>query len=257
MSKPDELLEQALTSVITRLPGAAAAALALVIYVGAGLALPLALRWSVMGLVIANIVATFIAVLVALCWLAGQVEESRRRQLVEWTTDLRLLSAEEFEWLVGELFRREGWDVQETGRQDGPDGNIDLELTRDGHHAIVQCKRWTSRLVNVDEVRNFGGTLLREGLAGSSGVFVTLSGFTAQARTEARKIGLTLVDRRDLYTRMEKVRRSEPCPICQTPMTLGRSARGWWLRCVQAGCQGKRDLGTDPGRAVDLLTRQA
>jgi hypothetical protein len=48
---------------------------------------------------------------------------------MEWTSDLRSLSAEEFEWLVGEFFRREEWDVRETGRQDGPDGNVDLELT--------------------------------------------------------------------------------------------------------------------------------
>lgn len=33
------------------------------------------------------------------------------------------------------------------------------------------------------------------------------------------------------------------------------SPRGWWLRCVAPGCQGKRDLGNEPGRALGLLTQ--
>ena len=37
-------------------------------------------------------------------------------------------------------------------------------------------------------------------------------------------------------------------------MLLGRSSRGWWFRCVTPGCGGKRDLGRNPGRAVELLT---
>src|SRR5258708_32926801 len=115
------------------------------------------------------------------------------------------------------MFRREGWTVCETGRSDGPDGNIDLELSRDGQRVIVQCKRWNSWSVGVDEIRGFAGTLMREGLNGSAGLYVTLSDFTEQARAEAQTIGLTLVDNRDLFARVEKTRRREPCPICQEP----------------------------------------
>lgn len=61
-------------------------------------------------------------------WLFVQIEARDRRHLLEWTSDLRLLDATEFEWLVGELLRREGWSVAEHGRQAGPDGNIDLEI---------------------------------------------------------------------------------------------------------------------------------
>lgn len=114
-------------------------------------------------------------------------------------------------------------------------------------------KRWDSWLVGVDEIRKFAGTLMREGLGGTSGVFVTLSDFSEQARAEATKVGLTLVDRHDLYMRVETVRRPEPCPACKAPMILGRSQHGWWFRCTAAGCQGKRDLGSEPGRAVELL----
>jgi len=99
---------------------------------------------------------------------AGRCDAGGGKNLLEWTTDLRLLDAKEFEWLVGEVFRRDGWTVDETGSQDGPDGNVDLRLTRDGVHRIVQCKRWTSWNVGVDTVRAFAGTIMREGLPGSA-----------------------------------------------------------------------------------------
>lgn len=84
----------------------------------------------------------------------------------------------------------------------------------------MQCKRWASWVVGVDDVRSFAGTLMREGLPGTSGTFVTLSDFSEQAREEAARVGLTLVDKRDLYTRVERVRRSESCPTCGSPMLL-------------------------------------
>lgn len=254
MSKLDDLFERILMAV-GRSSGYTVAALALLFYGGGGLALPLALHWPVLNLVLANVLGTMLAGVVSLGWLAVQVQAGDRRHLVEWTTNLRLLTPEEFEWLVGEVFRREGWKVRETGRQGGPDGGIDLELTRDRQRRIVQCKRWTYKLVGVDEIRQFAGTLTREGLPGSAGIFVTLWDFGEQAREEAETIGITLLDGRDLYARIEKVRRAEPCDICREPMILDRSPHGWWLRCVAAGCQGKRDLGNDPGRAVDLLTQ--
>jgi HJR/Mrr/RecB family endonuclease len=257
MAKPDgDLFDRLLVGLVTRVSGRTVAAIALVLYPGIGLVLPLSLNWSVPWLVDANLTCTLLAASVTLGWFAVQVEARDRRHLVEWTTDLRLLDAAEFEWLVGELFRREGWQVEETGRQDAPDGNIDLRLTRAGEHRIVQCKRWTARLVGVDDVRAFAGTLLREALPGSAGIFVTLSDFTEQARSEARTAGVTLIDNRDLYAHVEKARRTEACPTCEAAMVLDRSARGWWFRCVAPGCAGKRDLSGDPARAVELLTHQ-
>ena len=169
--------------------------------------------------------------------MSVQVQARDRRHLVEWTTDLRLLDAAVFEWLVGEVFRRDGWRIEETGRQDGPDGNVDLRITKAGSTSIVQCKRWASYLIGVDAIRVFAGTLMREGLSGSSGIFVTLSDFTEQARAEARRIGLTLIDKYDLYARFETVRGAEPCPTCGAPMLLDRSTRGWWFRCVAEAAQ--------------------
>lgn len=251
----DDAIERVLVAVATRASGRLIAAIAVFLYAGIGLALPLVLHLSVAWLISTNLIGTSLAGTLILAWLGVQVQAQHRRHLVEWTTDLRLLDAAEFEWLVGEVFRREGWLVEETGRHDGPDGNIDLRLTRDGARAIVQCKRWVSWRVSVDDVRAFGGTLLEAGLPGTAGIFVTLSDFTAQAREHATKTGLTLVDNRDLYARVERVRRKEACPKCHAAMVLDRSPRGWWFRCIVQGCDGKRDLGSDPARAVELLTR--
>jgi restriction system protein len=254
MAEVDDAAERALNALVTRIPGVAVAALVALLY-GGGLAFPLAFHWSNAGLVLSTLVGTLLAGLVGLAWFAAQLEARDRRHLVEWTTNLRLLNSEEFEWLVGEVFRRDDWRVNETGHQDRSDGNVDLRMTKGGQRMIVQCKRWTSWQVGVDEIRRFAGTLMREGLPGSAGTFVTLSEFNEQAAAEGREIGMTLLDRRDLYARVEEVRRPEPCPVCQALMLLDRSGRGWWFRCVVEGCSGKRDLSSDPARAVELLTQ--
>src|SRR5260370_17908332 len=124
-----------------------------------------------------------------------------------------------------------------------------MSVSGGGLRVIGQSKRWQTWAGWVGEMRGVAGTLVRQGLNGSAGLYVTLSDFTEQARAEAQTIGLTLVDNRDLFARVEKTRRREPCPICQEPMILDRSSRGWWLRWVASGCQGKRALGSDPRRA--------
>src|SRR5438128_2271558 len=206
-----DLFDRAVMGFVNHVPGWAVGAAAIVFYPILGLIVPFSLKWSLTEFLYANAVGVCVAAILTIGWLSAQIEGARRRHLVEWTTDLRLLDAEEFEWLVGELYRREGWKVEETGHQDSADGNIDLDLKRKGERKIVQCKRWTSWQIGVDEIRSFGGTLLREHLPGSAGMFVTLSEFNEHARAEAHKMHIELVDGRDLYARVEKVRRPEPC----------------------------------------------
>ena len=88
-----------------------------------------------------------------------------------------------------------------------------------------------------------------------AGIFVTLSRFTSQAQEEAKRMGLTLVNGRELGDRRQRVRKGESCPLCGEPMRLDWSRYGWWFRCVCSGCTGKRDLGSEPGRALELLTQ--
>ena len=166
---------------VHRISGTTALILTLLLYPGLGLVVPLALGWPTLWLVLANVLGVVMAAVVSLGWFRVQLDAADRRHLLEWSSNLRLLDPSEFEWLVGELFKREGWAVKEVGRSDGPDGNIDLELRRGNASRIVQCKRWTTQIVGVDEIRRFLGTLLREKLVAADGIFVTLSRFGEQA----------------------------------------------------------------------------
>jgi restriction system protein len=184
--------------------------------------------------------------------LEGQIKMRDRRHLVDWTTDLSQLSAHEFEWLVGEAFRREGWSVEEVGRHGQPDGNIDLELRQSDTTVIVQCKRWHGH-VGVKEIRELAGTLMRDGTQPTRRYLVALAQFSEAALEEANRHGIWAIDGKSLRSQVDKVRRREPCPECGSAMELRRSQYGWWLRCPVRGCKGKRNLDKDAGKAVRLL----
>jgi HJR/Mrr/RecB family endonuclease len=247
-------LDRAVDTFVRRAPGRTVAVVSLLFYPGIGLLIPFAFGWTTSWIFAANVIGVGGAAVISLGWLIAQMQAKDRRHLLEWTTDLRHLTSEEFEWLVGELFRREGWSVEETGSQDGGDGNVDLVITRGSERRLVQCKRWSSWQIGVKEIREFAGTLSRERTR--AGTFVTFSSFNEPAIREAAQFdSLELIDGRDLYTRVERVRRPEPCPTCGKPMVLDRSPHGWWFRCISNGCAGKRNLDREPALAVELLTQ--
>ena len=243
-----------LTRTVGRVEPQPALFVAIATYVVVGIAVPLAADLGRAGLISFGLLGCMLGLAVMAASLFAWQQASHRRHLIEWTSDLRKLDAEEFEWLVGEVLRREGWTVTETGRPDAADGNVDLRARRHGKVLLVQCKRWTSWQVGVDEVRKIAGTTSGERAAGAAGAVVTLSDFTKAAVDEARRLNIELVDGPSLLARIERARASEDCPLCGTPMVVDRSSRGWWLRCPRyPSCSGKRDLASEPGQAVDLL----
>jgi len=66
-----------------------------------------------------------------------------RRMLDHQTglNSLRELPWKRFEDLLGEAYRRHGYQVTET-LGGGADGGVDLVLRREGKVTLVQCKRW-------------------------------------------------------------------------------------------------------------------
>jgi hypothetical protein len=250
-----------------RVPLAVALLFAGVVYGGIGLALPLALHASAASLVGLNVIGATWAWTLTLGWLFPVIEARARRQLLEQTTNLRLLSAREFEQLVGELLRREGWVVEEVGEHGKADGGIDLCVRRGDRRTLVQCKRWHSWQVGVEEVRQLAGAMLREGLQRGSGMLVTLSDFSPAAAAEAKTVGIDLIAGPELALRLENVGATDilrndtrdlpyGCPECGTPMVLGHSRYGYWLSCPHYAIdKGKLDLGTDPKLALERLIR--
>jgi HJR/Mrr/RecB family endonuclease len=230
----------------------------LLAYAAIAFILPPVFHWAPLWYVWLSFVSLAVCAFVGFAWIVALKRAGDRRRLLEWTSDLRRLDAEEFEWLVGEIYSRKGYRIAETGSQHSSDGNIDLIAEKGDQRLIIQCKRWTSWSVPVAEIQRFAGTFPAKAKGSTGRVFVTLSEFTPDACVAADNAGIGLVDGRQLAEEIEGARRTEPCPDCGRAMLLDRSRHGWWLRCphYSAGCTGKRDLGRDPGRAVDVLLDQ-
>ena len=132
----------------------------------------------------------------AACWiaaLASFIRQLLRRRLLHaqtGPTSLGAMNWRQFEILVGEAFRRQGYRVEETGR-DGADGGIDLILRRDGATTLVQCKQWHSRPVSVMVVREMFGLLVHHGAAAVK--IVALGDYTPDARRFAQGKPIELI----------------------------------------------------------------
>jgi len=131
---------------------------------------------------------------------------ARRRRLVEArpTVDrLLTISLQEFEQLVGEAYRRQGYRVVDRGGA-GADGGIDLELHTKDQTLVVQCKRWKTRTVGVELVRELYGAMVGE--KAHEAIFFTSGGYTPDAIDFAREKPIKLFDGRGLVELLKCVR---------------------------------------------------
>lgn len=125
------------------------------------------------------------------------VGQAKRRRLAANVTHSPALDAlnemtwREFEMLVGEAFRLQGYQVVELGG-DGPDGGVDLVLRKEREKFLVQCKQWKATRVGVQVVRELFGVMAAEGAAG--GFVVTSGTFTAEATAFAEGRNVKLLD---------------------------------------------------------------
>lgn len=189
------------------------------------------------------------------------IQRRRRAQLLERTTAnpaadaFNGMSWQQFEQLVGEGFRRQGYQIKETG-QAGPDGGVDLELRRNGELHLVQCKQWRAQRVGVDVVRELYGAMAAKGAAG--GFVVTSGRFTDEARRFAEGRNVQLIDGGRLTGLLagantlpisQAVSSTTPsCPACGKDMVLRSAKRGaqmgnrFWGCSAFPACRGTRTL---------------
>ena len=104
---------------------------------------------------------------------------------------IQSLSWRQFEELVAEAYRRDGYSVRENLKA-GADGGVDVRLQKDGQLHLVQCKQWKSQKVGVSVVREMFGVMVAEGAATVS-VF-TSGYFTQEAKNFAEGKPIDLVD---------------------------------------------------------------
>ena len=101
------------------------------------------------------------------------------------------MSWHEFEVLVGEYFRRQGF-VAANNFEAGPDGGVDVLLKKGADRYLVQCKHWRALRVGVQPVRELYGVMAAQRVAGA---YVVTSGtFTDEARKFAEGRELQLID---------------------------------------------------------------
>lgn len=143
------------------------------------------------------------------------------------------MSWHQFEILVGEAYRQQGYQVKELGGS-GPDGGADLILTKNGRKYLVQCKQWKAYKVGVQPVRELLGVMVGEGATG--GIVVTSGDFTQDAVNFARNNNIQLVDGYTLHeitkgVKMSGVQQnntssSPVCHNCGSPMVVRTAKKG-------------------------------
>ncbi|MDO9031988.1 MAG: restriction endonuclease [Hydrogenophaga sp.] len=216
-----------------------------------------------------------------ICLLGAATSAWRRRERKNLVVDVARsqatdaldgMSWREFEMLVGEGFRLQGYQVVETGGG-GADGGIDLVLTKPGKNGgekfLVQCKQWRAYKVGVDVVRELYGVMAAKGATG--GFVVTSGRFTDEAINFASGRNVTLVDGPQLHGLLQQaqadselspgqkpvatVARSPApsvqglaCPLCAKPMVRRTAKRGanagneFWGCTGYPACRGTRPI---------------
>lgn len=173
---------------------------------------------------------------------------------------LRALSSKGFEDLLGEAYRRQGYNVEET-LGCGADGGVDLVLGRDRGITLVQCKRWKGTPVPVQTVRELFGVMTHR--AANAAKLVATTRFTPEAVDFAKGKPIELVDGEGLLMLLCGVQKSgmitaappseiadnpPACPKCGSEMVMREAKRGrnagssFWgcTRYSSDGCRGMR-----------------
>ncbi len=191
------------------------------------------LRWVLPGIDFDNLFwAAFAKSAAGLSWFAliglgllavvSAVMAAKKRALLDSQRDLeslRALTWQQFEWLVGEAYRRKGYTVEES-IAGGADGGIDLILRKDGQTALVQCKRWKTQSVGAPIIREQFGLLTHHN---ADKVIVVTSGrFTREAVAFAEGKPVELVDGAALLSLVQSVQKATiptPSVITSLPKT--------------------------------------
>jgi len=177
----------------------------------------------------------------------------------------------DFETLVGEYFRRQGYAVIDNGGG-GPDGGVDVLLQKGADRYLVQCKHWRALRVGVQPVRELYGVMAAKRVAG--GFVVTSGDFTDEARSFAQGREVQLINGKTLQSAIRAQAAAAPragaasqrpmpqptaaptastapsCPLCNASMVLRQARSGptagkkFWgcSQFAQTKCRGTREL---------------
>lgn len=123
--------------------------------------------------------------------MAGEPYRKRGLKPVRhrWNDAIALMDPHEFERLIADHYRRQGFRVEHVGTGGSKsryDGGIDLKLYRDDEYIIVQCKRHTAMQVAHNDVHQFLGIMHTERATGA--IFVNSGEYTSAALSKLQGI---------------------------------------------------------------------
>ena len=181
-------------------------------------------------------VAPFVALVLLIPAPIAALNSWRKRRLLDsqkGIESIRALGWREFEQLVGEAYRRQGYKVAENTTA-GPDEGIDLVLKKDGALVLVQCKQWKSAKVGVNIVRELLGVMMAKDA--TCGILITSGVFTQEAKNFAASKPIDLVDGTQLLQLIGNVQKQgatspkpasgNVCPECGGEMVLRTAQKG-------------------------------
>jgi len=210
------------------------------------------------GPFLANMAALFFLVTASISFVTSLFNRKERIGLFNRQKNLetiRALSWQDFEKLVGEAYRRQGFTISETGGG-GPDGGVDLVLKKNGETILVQCKHWKMRQVGVKIVRELLGVVVDRKALG--GIVITSGTFSQDALDTSKGNPIELVDGKKLYAMIGDIklsgvpsRQERPkamgtpvqenpapvlCPVCGMEMVLRTAKKGPSAGTTFYGC---------------------
>jgi restriction system protein len=197
------------------------------------------INFASMFLPFIQIIGGFFAAAIFLFGLWGAVSRSlelrddrNRFDRQTGVDSIRRLDWQEFERLLGEAYRRQGFDVIRRG---GPvaDGGADLELRKNGERLLVQAKHWRARVVRLPQVRELWGAVADEHADG--GIFVTSGTFTDDARGWTKNKNLTLVDGDELARMITATQNAGVRPVTAEHQVCQRCGRQMVIRTAKQG----------------------
>lgn len=104
-------------------------------------------------------------VLLGTCWFGallscmGLRQRMRRLEIQEGLENLCAMNWGDFEKLISEAFRRRGYIVEPSGREETFTG-VDLILHKGGRTTLVQCRQWRHQHIDARTVREMHGWML-------------------------------------------------------------------------------------------------
>ena len=143
--------------------------------------------------------AAVLAVFLPIAFYRFQREEKRRRSAL-MTTDVRLLSPIEYEQFCAKTLRAAGWSVKTTPLQDQ---GVDVIAELRGVRAVIQCKKYRSRVGNAAVQQVVAGKRHYRAVVAA---VVAPAGYTRAAEALARSNGVILLHHEDL-AKLERLAR--------------------------------------------------